>query len=507
MVKKFPYTYDCLVVGGGQAALASAIAAKEGGASVAIVSKGKIGLSGASVISNAVFTQIFLQDDSPEYLFQDILKSSRYITNDKLARVFSEECSKRVAELKTKYGVSFYQEKQVKTPGHSFPRRVYAGNPLGKDVTTAMRKYAEKLGIDFYEKASLLDLLRNGNKVVGILTEQNNEYVAYYSSSVILATGGFGGLYEYTDNPNDVMGEGIGIAFRHGANLVDMEFVQFYPYRLQKPANIDVYTKIFAKGAFFVNEKGERFMEKYPRKELETRDTLCYEMFKQEKVLLDFSKVDEQVLAKDSPNVYRLAKKGYTGEWVMSPVQHYCMGGIETDEWGKTNLPGLYACGECSGGLHGANRLAGGSMSETLVFGTRAGQAAAKERGNVSTEGYSPLLEEEMDKTDLTIEQQKEIIRKVKSIMWEKVGIERTTKGLENAKEELEQILRPLNEMEGTRALRLGDEVRVAWAASFAGSLRKESRGAHKLQNVKEEKKEWEKKIIINKKEAPFVCP
>lgn len=124
-------------------------------------------------------------------------------------------------------------------------------------------------------------------------------------------------------------------------------------------------------------------MEKYPKKELETRDILSYAMFKENKVLIDFSKVAEEVLKRDSPYLYRLCLKGHQGEWIMSPVQHYCMGGVQTDEWGRTNIPGLYACGEVTGGLHGANRLGGGSLTESLVFGRRTRKVAVQENSRV----------------------------------------------------------------------------------------------------------------------------
>lgn len=226
-------------------------------------------------------------------------------------------------ELESKFGIHLEREKVIITPGHSFPRRVYTGTGLGKNITKPMREYAIEIGIDLHEQSAVVDLIEDDNVVKGALIQKNNEFQIIYSPAVILATGGFGGLYHSSDNPRDVSGEGIGMAWRHGAALGDMEFVQFYPYRLQHPANIDVMTKIFAKGAFLVNDKNERFMENYPKKELETRDTLSYAMFKENKVLIDFSEVAKEVLQHDSPYLYRLYPKGHPGEWIISPVQHY----------------------------------------------------------------------------------------------------------------------------------------------------------------------------------------
>ncbi|MBT2689829.1 FAD-binding protein [Bacillus sp. ISL-47] len=497
------YHYDVMVIGGGQAALASAISAKEEGASVALVTKGKAGLGGSSVISDSVHSAIFSPEDSPEQFIQDIVEGGRHLSDKRLARALAEECTVRVNELESKFGISLEREKVIITPGHSQPRRVYAGTGLGKNITKPMRDYAIEIGIDFHEQSAVVDLIKDNNEVKGALIQNSKEFQIIYSPAVILATGGFGGLYQSSDNPRDVSGEGIGMAWRHGAILVDMEFVQFYPYRLQQPANVDVMTKIFAKGAFLVNEKSERFMEKFPKKELETRDTLSYAMYKEDKVLIDFSGVAEKVLQHDSPYLYRLYQKGNSGEWIMSPVQHYCMGGIQTDEWGRTNIPGLYACGEVTGGLHGANRLGGGSLTESLVFGYRAGKMAVQEKSSEDISGIMNFEIHELINNPSNIDES-EIIKKVKEIMWKKVGIERTSRSLEEAADELNLIALNLEKEINIQALQLRDKVRAAWASASAAAARKESRGAHKLQDIKEEKKEWEGKNRIHKTSIQF---
>ncbi|WP_042357668.1 FAD-dependent oxidoreductase [Bacillus rubiinfantis] len=490
------FQYDVIVVGGGMAALAAAISAKETGASVAIVSKGKVGMGGSSVLTNAVFSAIFSQGDSPEVFLQDMIEGSRYLADQKLAKVLVEECTYRVNELETKYRIVLEREKKIATPGHSFPRRVYAEKGQGRNVTTAMRKYAMELGVVFHEQATLVDLLESDGAVCGALFAAKKGWAVFYASAVILATGGFGGLYASTDNPRDVSGEGIGLAYRHGAKLVDMEFIQFYPYRLKTPANIDVLTKIFGKGAYLLNEKNERFMASYQRKELETRDVLCYAMYQQNKVLLDFSRVAQADLEQDSPQLFRLTRKKYSGDWVMQPVQHYCMGGIQTDEWGRTGVPGLYACGECTGGLHGANRLAGGSVTEILVFAPRVGKMAAEETVPMLPDKsmINALFE---NCTDVPESVEQDILKKVKDIMWTKVGIERSTDSLVKAANELSGMLSQIETVNDIWGQLLTDKLRTAWAVAYAGSLRTESRGAHRLQNIKEERMEWQKKIVI----------
>lgn len=488
---KDQYNYDVIVIGGGQAALAAAISAKEQGAAVALVTKGKAGLGGSSVISDSVHSAIFSPGDSPQLFFKDIVEGGRHLSDKKLARVLAEECTDRVNELEIKFGIRLEREKVISTPGHSYPRRVYAGSGIGKNITKPMRDHAIESGIYFHEQTAVVDLLKNDNKVKGVLVQNGKEFQIMFSPAVILATGGFGGLYQTSDNPRDVSGEGIGMAWRHGAILVDMEFVQFYPYRLQQPANIDVMTKIFGKGAFLTNDQKERFMEKFPKKELETRDTLSYAMFQEKKVLLDFSQVEENVLKHDSPQLHRLFQKGHMGEWVMSPVQHYCMGGVQTDEWGRTSVPGLYACGEVTGGLHGANRLGGGSLTESLVLGHRAGMMAVQEKSMDDKSDLKDFGVEDILNTQSIVDGT-QILQNVKKVMWRKVGIERSSHSLKEAADELNHIALNLENENSIQALQLRDKVRSAWASAFAASSRKESRGAHKLQDIKEEKKEWE---------------
>ncbi|QOK28276.1 FAD-binding protein [Cytobacillus oceanisediminis] len=257
-------------------------------------------------------------------------------------------------------------------------------------------------------------------------------------------------------------------------------------------------TRIFGKGAYLLNEKHERFMEKYPKKELETRDILSYAMFKENKVLIDFSKVAEEVLKRDSPYLYRLRLKGHQGEWIMSPVQHYCMGGVQTDEWGRTNIPRLYACGEVTGGLHGANRLGGGALTESLVFGRRTGRVAVQENsmGNISDifdYGINELIN-----NSSTIDEA-EAIKKVKEIMWKKVGIERSSQSLQEAADDLNQIALNLENESSIQALQSRDKVRSAWASAFAAASRKESRGHTNFRILRKKRRNGKAKTEFKK--------
>lgn len=499
------FSSDVLVIGGGQAALRAAIEAREQGATVNIVSKGKIGLGGSSAISDGVHSAIFSQGDSAEAFYNDMLKGGKYLNNPILAKILAEECTDRVQELPEKFSVLIQYEREVATPGHSFPRRCYAGYGVGKGVTKPLMEYAQNIGITFFEKTWVVDLIKK-DRIHGALGLVGNQWLQFSAGSIILATGGIGGLYANSDNPIDVSGEGIGMTWRHGATVQDMEFIQFYPYRLLEPRNIDLYTKLFGKGARMLNQHGERFMDGYPRKELETRDILSYEMFKQEKVYLDLSHTNSDEVEQMSPQLFKLLNRGYEGPFVMAPVEHYSIGGIVVDEYGRTNVPGLYACGECTAGVHGANRLGGGSITEALVFGARVGFAAAQESvpNNREIEDVDPSFYNPTHLTSTESKQQMHQLRQqMKEVMWQKVGIERTQDGLQEAVTKLESILRDVAEekltLRGIGKQVAEDMLRAAWLVSYSASLRKESRGAHRVLGYSSENEEWLGNIKINK--------
>ncbi len=527
---------DVLVIGGGQAALRAAIEARRQGAKVVMVSKGKIGAGGSSAISDAVHSAILTDGDSVEIFYQDILRGGKQINKPELARALAEDCTSRVEELQREYQVDLHFEKELVTPGHSFPRRCYHASSAGIAITRQLRVYAERIGVEFYEKTAVVDLLassgdpnRSGSSGgiadsdgriagalgvvasggVGQVGETEGEPVIFIAGSTIVATGGFGRLYTHSDNPADVSGEMIGIAWRHGAELQDMEFVQFYPYRLVEPVNIDLFTKLFAKGAVMRNDKGIRFLEHYPQKELETRDIVCQEMYLQGKVLLDVLQVSAQDLQAVSPRLDSLLKKGYGGELVMQPVEHYSMGGISIDEYGRTSKKGLYACGECTGGVHGANRFGGGALTEALVFGARAGSTAVAEALSPSTHQIAHIVKEAKERwanfysnTGFPADGQElpvKVRKRVQELMWEKVGIERTEQGLQEACDELDALADTVRD-----SLPLLDLVQVARIAARSALARKESRGAHRMPEYPGERDEWRGNLIVRGEEIYF---
>ncbi len=496
--------FDVIVVGSGQAALSVAITAREQGASVLMITKGRAGKSGSSVISDGVHSAVFSSGDSAETFYEDMIAGGKKLSDPVRARVLVEECTERVKELEEKYGLHIHYEQEVATPGHSYPRRCYVEGGQGRFTTQALADHARLIGVEFVEKARVTDLIKEEGRVIGCQATTGQRMAYFYGRATVLAAGGIGNLYAQTDNPNDVSGECLGMAWRHGAVFTDMEFVQYYPYRLVQPLNMDVFTKIFGKGAIMRNEAGERFMENYPKKELETRDVICLEMKKQQKVLLDLTEVSKKDLLDSSPRLARLVEKENGAELIVSPVEHYLIGGIKVDEFGRTGIQGLFACGECTGGLHGANRLGGGSLTEALVFGRRTGLEAVNsaehtdlilpDNGDVSAEvdALSPDVKQAM----ATVKQQ------VQEIMWNKVGIERTESSIEEAKKELDTLIDRVQSdqysLPGIHKQVVLDMVRAAWLTTYSASIRKESRGAHQVMEYESENLEWEGNIEIS---------
>ncbi len=498
---------DVLVIGGGQSALRAAIEARKQGAHVAIVTKGRAGFGGSSAISDGVHSQIFAEGDSPELFYEDMMKAGGGLGHSQVMRKIAEECSERVQELKEMFHVEIRQETEVATPGQSFPRRVYAEGGKGAPIVKKLRSFADEIGVEFYDHYQAIDLIQGQSRVMGAIFKGKKDILIFQAGSTILSTGGFGSLYDNSDNPRDVTGEGLAMAWRHGAQLENLEFIQFYPYRLIHPVNIDVYTKIFGKGAVMRNKEGVRFMDSFSRKELETRDVLAHEMNKQGTVYLDISEVSMEVLEKASPSLYRLLKKGYSGELIMSPVEHYSLGGIQIDEYGRTNVAGLYACGECTS-IHGVDRLGGGALTDGLVIGARAGYMANLEK-NMSNIDTFPEIDAfyhdpEAFDSDWKSEEFASVRMELKQIMWKYVGIERTTTGLEKAVEELSQLSQIWGNRHSLSSKVMSDLIKVAYFATLAASKRKESRGAHRLADIPEQKHEWNGKLIINGDHCDF---
>jgi fumarate reductase (CoM/CoB) subunit A len=395
---------DVLILGGGLAALRAAIAAISAGAQVAIMTKGTAGRAGSSAITSAGFSVAIGQADSadsPESHFADTMRGGG-INRRRLVEIFCAEAPARFWEM-VSWGVEFEREPgtgrivQHASGDHTHPRTAVCAQHKGIGMTLPLR--AAAAGVMFLDRIIALDLMHDKNGVSGVvaLDQQTLELLAVRARATIVATGGIGQLYPVTSNPNDVTGDGLALAYRAGARLVDMEFVQFYPWRLISyvSGRMPVQPSSFVAGAVLRNAQHERFMPRYDpeRRDATTRDVAARAIYTEilegrgvnGGVRLDLSQIPLAEFVRLNPRVGRFfADHGLdlaTAELILAPEAHFLMGGVAIDDEGRTSVPGLLAAGEVSGGIDGGNRLDSNAIPAGQVFGRRAGLAAAAYAG------------------------------------------------------------------------------------------------------------------------------
>jgi L-aspartate oxidase len=408
--------YDLIVVGSGVAGLYGALVAagdRSTGArvQVLVVSKGPV-LTTSSWLAQGGVAGAAAADDAPELHLEDTLRAGRGLSRPSAARVLVEEAPARIRDL-VDLGVPFDDELGLEG-GHS-RRRVHSvgGAQTGREISKVLARAV--LGhpwIDVEEGERATELLRADGRVCGIATDRRR----IRARAVLLATGGYAALWGRTTNPPGTVGEGITMAFRAGAAVADLEFVQFHPTALAG-SSLLLSEALRGDGALLLDEHGQRFVE-----ELAPRDVVARAIKARGSAMLDLRPIDR---SRFPSLMQRLAEAGFdpgARPIPVAPAAHYTMGGVVTDLHGATSLPGLYAAGECAcTGVHGANRLASNSMLECLVFGRRAALAALDEpAGSAFPEivADSHYLPEAPVTPDL------------REALWEDAGLIRNAKGL-----------------------------------------------------------------------------
>lgn len=504
---------EVVILGGGLSALRAALAARSAGADVLMLSKGPPGRSGNTVVASAgigAVLEALSAGDSPEQYMADVLRAGHFLNDPELVRVLAEESGRRVAEL-TGYGVQMQmvdgQLDRIKAPGHSRPRTYRPEPPAyghkGLALATPLYGAVRAAGVRIREGCSAVSLCRDGGFVSGIaavdLREQN--LLTVRAGAVVVATGGGAYLYQRTNGTRGVCGDGIGLALRAGAAVRDMEFVQFHPTRTDRPIPLFLTGALLADGAVLRDRQGREFMYDYhPSGSTAPRDFMGRAIFLEVQkgngvdggVYLDCSGVEPDRIQLRHRKVFAaLAQKGLdlTRDWVVvSPAAHFFMGGIVIDLHGATEVPGLYAAGEVTGGLHGANRLGRAAFAEALVFGARAGQAAARfarEAGGAATPAPHPVLPYLAAGAQPVQGVLKEYWARLREQMWQGAGISRDAAGLRGALAVTTDMMAELGRLTapdvagaaGIMELTLALE--AARAVCIAALNRAESRGAH----------------------------
>jgi len=520
---------DVLVIGAGSAGSMAAIAANEQGASVIIVTKDKLP-SGCSPISMGIVNAAVSPADSPNLHFKDTVIGGGYLNDQRLARILAEEALTAVRKLES-LGTRFEKVNEEyelhHVAGASVPRTLVSHNFMEGHIREINRR-----DIPVIENTIITNLLTNDGSVVGAagLDIREGNFKVFRAKSTVLASGGIGHLYPLTSNPPDVTGDGCAIALRSGAELMDMEFIQFHtcivsPERLRGiPPPYDAYV---TQGGRFFNALGERFMKKYEpeRVDVVTRDVITRCMHREIKagrgtkrggVYLDLSDVPEEVIRRDV-KVWRMYESiGIDLRWQpieMGPGCHHLMGGVRINERCESNLPGLYASGEAAAGVHGANRLGANALPDTLVFGIRAGSFAAERARSIKMPEIDEKQAEMERERIFKIYERKEgsdsteLRRRIQSVLNEYVSVIRDEKGLQKALSDLQKMKANdaprLCASEKTytslkEALETGNMIDAGLAIAKAALMREESRGAHFREDFPNlDDRKWSRSVVI----------
>jgi succinate dehydrogenase / fumarate reductase, flavoprotein subunit len=548
--------HDVLVVGAGGAGLRAAIAARDAGADVGLVCKSLLGKAHTVMAEGGVAAALahVAPADSWKVHFRDTMVGGKLLNNPRMAQLHAMEAPDRVRELEL-WGAVFDRTDDgriLQRPfgGHSHPRLAHVGDRTGLEMIRTLQDRVVAAGIEVYMECTITRLISGADGVRGAFGywRTTGQPIAFAAKATVLATGGIGKAYEVTSNSWEYSGDGQALAYEAGAELIDMEFVQFHPTGMVWPPGVRgllVTEAVRGEGGILRNANGERFMWKYlpderraeyaetdeeaarwvtalsqgretdARRppELSTRDNVARAIYTEVRegrgsphggVFLDISYLPADHVRRKLPSMYEqfkeLADVDITkGPMEVGPTTHYVMGGIRVDaETGATTTAGLYAAGEVAAGMHGANRLGGNSLSDLLVFGARAGAAAAQYAASHAGEAYldpvqiqeaSAALAAPLERPVIAGEDPYAIQRDLQEVMQRLVGIFRIEADLDEAIRQLADLRARWQRVGATggRAynpgwnlvFELGNLLTVSEAITRSARQRTESRGAH----------------------------
>lgn len=536
---------DVLIIGSGGAGSRAAIEVDESGLKATIVSKGLSFRSGCTGMAEGGYNAVFKtvdKDDSIEAHMEDTLKGGSYLNDKKLVEILVNESPKRLIDLEN-YGALFDRQEsgqinQRPFGGQTYRRTCYQGDRTGAELLNALKEEIIKRDIECIEEVMITSLITEGNQVIGAtgLDLKDSSLIYFKAKSVILASGGAGQLFPVTSNTFQKNGDGFAIAYRAGANLIDMEQIQFHPTGMVKPESkkgVLVTEAVRAEGGKLINKDGERFMPKYaPEKmELATRDVVARSIYQEiiegrgtesGGVYLDISHLDDDYIEeKLETMVLQFENVGVDIKHEpieVAPTAHHFMGGLKIDTDASTSLENLFGAGEVCGGVHGANRLGGNALADTQVFGKIAGESASKVAKESEIKTNDEMVEKEASRIENLINEgsikPQEFKNRIKNLMWEKVAIVRDEKGLNEALKQLLEMQKELKNLnvrdikqyndDLVTALEVTNMVEICILIVKSAILRRESRGAHYRSDFPESSDEWKRSIIVNKNKIKF---
>jgi succinate dehydrogenase/fumarate reductase flavoprotein subunit len=519
---------DVLVIGAGGAGLRSAIAAKLSNADVLLASKTKIGPGSNTYISKAVIAASGwgTPDDNAKAHLEDTIAGGRFLNDQSMVAKVAERAHSEIDFLKA-CGAHFhmYDEKHriIKIPGHRYARHVYGSNWNGRDLVVPLKNQARKRGVRLAEHVFITRLMAADHRICGAAgITADGRFYAINAKAVILATGGYAQIYLNTNNVPGITGDGQALAFGLGIPLKDMEFVQFYPTAAGKcGSRLILYEKMLDQpGVVLRNGQGENILERHgiedPTKL--TRDRLAQLLTDEiemagtpdHKIFMDMEALSEKTARQVK---FILPSRWWKGQKVfkVTPTAHFCMGGIVTDQFGETTLKGLFAVGEATAGVHGANRLGGNALAEIFTMGSWVGERAARRANEIGPAAVpDDAFEEEQCRLAGAFSTKgmsvKHLIEELKQLMWTHAGVVRHASGLKEAFAHLGKDLPEVGVTRPADLIRLLEFQNMRCVAKMvcrAALERTESRGSHYRSDFPaEDNRRWLKNIVLRKSDA-----
>ncbi|MDD1666903.1 MAG: fumarate reductase subunit A [Methanomicrobiales archaeon] len=502
-------TVEChvLVIGSGGAGVRAAVEAEQYGDTV-LVSRSLAGKGGCTPMAEGGYNAVLRESDSCVLHKEDTIRGGAYLNDPELVDILVSEAPERFLELVC-WGAVFDRTDTEEFAQRSFggqriARTCYAGDRTGHEMMMTLLERLRASNVTVLQEVSVIDLLKREGRVVGAVSlDAAGDLSVIHADSVVLATGGAARIYDISTNSATGTGDGFAMGYRAGAELIDMEMVQFHPTGAVYPYDARgrlITEAVRGEGGILLNSKGERFMERYDpeRMELSTRDVVARSIHREISegrgtprggVWLDVTHLPAERIEKRLPLMLEqflafgidIRKE----RMEVSPTAHHFMGGLRITPTCETTVPGLYACGEAAGGVHGANRLGGNSLAETQVFGKRAGEAA----GRAPSRGIR-VDSRQLDSYRRKIEEFREggvnpamVVKKLQEAMWTGAGIFRNVKDLEQTLLDVEKLSKKklLAQTPANRAecFTVQNMCLVASLVIRSALLRGESRGAH----------------------------
>ncbi len=515
---------DFLIVGCGLAGLYAALYASRFG-SVVLLTKSTIEESNSYWAQGGIAAAID-PEDSTWFHIEDTLRAGRGLCNREAVEILVEEGRERVIELMD-LGMQFDTgEGGLELGlegGHTKRRVLHVGTSTGREmVSFLIAAVNNNSSITTYENTGVVKFLSKDSRCHGaVALDQDFNTKVILSKSTILATGGASALYKRTTNPKGSVGEGIALAYQAGAEITDMEFIQFHPtaFYSDQGESFLISEALRGEGAYLLNSQGKRFMTEYSEyAELAPRDvvsrSIYLEMSKsgESNVYLDLRHIESDYIINRFANIYNFCLNcgiDVTKDLIpVAPAAHYTIGGVKTGLFGETNIECLFACGEvASTGVHGGNRLASNSLLECVVFAKRSVEGALKRLAETDNSHKFDYPETDFEYSEVQSNKLSEIKKEISQILNSNVGIVRTHEGLINAVDSIGSISKSIDEFSGYYRLKLAMALDVSYLIARFSLIREESRGVHIRQDYPDENENWQKHIVIKKGHEPEFVP